>query len=51
MSDLNDLRPGQRVRHVKTQTDGVVTAHRARLRDGLDGAVAFTGDRTDPWRV
>ena len=51
MADLSDLTPGTRVTHLPTGTEGVVTAGRARLRDGLHGSVAWTGDETDPWRV
>ena len=51
MADLSDLTPGTRVRHLPTGAEGVVTAGRARLRDGLRGSVAWTGDETDPWRV
>lgn len=51
MADLDDLTPGTRVKHLPTGAEGVVTAGRARLRDGLRGSVAWTGDETDPWRV
>ena len=51
MTSLSDLTPGTRVKHLPTGSEGVVTAGRARLRDGLRGSVAWTGDETDPWRV
>ena len=51
MADLSDLTPGTRVRFIPTGSEGVVTSGRARLRDGLRGSVAWTGDETDPWRV
>lgn len=51
MADLDDLTPGTRVTHLPTGAEGVVTAGRARLRDGMRGSVAWTGDETDPWRV
>ena len=51
MTSLSDLTPGTRVRHLPTGAEGVVTSGRARLRDGMRGSVAWTGDETDPWRV
>lgn len=51
MTSLDDLPPGTKALHTKTQTVGTVTTPPIRLRDGTRGSVAWTGDRSDPWRV